>query len=75
MTSVKLNKGLMDVAYPVCPQCGNQWLGRLRGPGWFYCAVCMVELRREPNGIAIYAITADGDRDKIRTVEADIAEK
>ncbi len=70
----KSHKERGDITYPVCPQCGNQWLGRLRGPGWFYCAVCMVEIRREQNVLAVYAISADGDRDMLRKVQANGSE-
>ncbi|SMC04026.1 hypothetical protein SAMN00768000_1421 [Sulfobacillus thermosulfidooxidans DSM 9293] len=52
----------MRVTYPVCPECGNRWVGRLTAPGWFFCSTCTIEFKYDVDGLIVYNITPDGMR-------------
>lgn len=52
----------MREKYPICPECGNRWVGRLTAPGWYFCSTCTVEFKSDDAGLIVYTITAEGVR-------------
>ncbi len=52
----------MREKYPICPECGNPWVGRLTAPGWYFCSTCAVEYKSDAEEMIVYSITQDGMR-------------